>query len=747
MSFYLIPSASYQMQQKMKKQKGGKSKHKSHKHSRASQKESGSISEPTSSKASLSSESTSSSISKIPPQVPAMEELNEVGADEVVSNTDVASLPASPARASSTSAFSIANQFWSNTDKLNRSSSQVSGKSNDSLSILSNKSADTTNQKFRANSDQYSSPKDLNISPKASDSNLNLSRNARQPSVVSTLSQDSMKEDRSKLRSPAIKIPSLKIPKFNLIIDLSVINSSQGIKENFYSPAFQLFRYNSFLELLNEHHRDDPINFATLRLQSLFKFILRHRSCKDLSISGQTYDVSYYEGILAHQLTCVRRFLRNLIRMQTEDRQKLAVKNCEELIMINFTNYVRYLVNLPDSLEVVLDELDNIIRTHYHFKHVFKVIGNALYTLKKVDTGEAISSNFKESLTLQSVTKVSYEYILLEMYLIHILAKLNNNSIIGSRIAKHLFEVYVERKKAENDDLVKVLFFNSSFSTQYSWFLALTIPFVRLIETDIYNEDKNLINAPDAYDEAEKDAEKDTFFKLDRELAKNYFSFLGFKDYELYKNSTPKELVQLLRNVERRSPVVEGVAKKRLPNPNATVSYGPRNFEHYSKSLMHLPSESFDLVHSRDIALNVTPRSYSIVLKQFYRILRVGGILEFPLFLLGEDAITKIQDMNSSYFPKRAKFMDLDLAEVFDLVPDIPQAFLRELSTLFGEENVRYGMVLLSSVNDMNSFLETQICFRLFEMLGKIDEFCSSKEVVGPNEAVHYLFYLTAKKC
>lgn len=553
-----------------------------------------------------------------------------------------------------------------------------------------------------------------------------------------------------------INAPRFELPKFRPLTDLSIMNSLSAIKNHFFNPTFQVFRYNNYLDILSDHHLSDSINFATVRNHSLLKFISRHKASKKErelhhGIKPKN-DIRYYEGILSYELLKCRSFLRRLIRMQScEELLRSTIISSEELLQANFINYVRFLVGLPTVLPVPPEHLDEILATHYKFKSFFSEMSDALYTLKKDGYGDEVSTAASDlDLLLQAITKVSYEYILLEKYHIHILVKLNNNYLIENRITKHLFTLFDLNMKLENMESLKVLNYNTFFSAQYSWYLAITIPFVRVFEANVFNEHRGLVNDREAYYNHynETSARKETFKELDHELFRSYFKHLDFKDYNSYNSLSRKDLVLIHKTIENKSDKYRGLG---LDDPSSSFSHKPMNFEYYSKSLSTIASETFHVIQTRDITIQLTPLNYKVILSEFHRILKKGGILEMPLFKSGDQAFQHREKSKRSEFQDLSKIMDVEVASHFDLIPRFIETLFGELSTLFGPKNVKFSPALLSSQTEVNSFLFKHIGQSLYEIIGDIDGFCSRFADDGtPNpedeEALHYYFYIRAEK-
>lgn len=97
--------------------------------------------------------------------------------------------------------------------------------------------------------------------------------------------------------------------------------------------------------------------------------------------------------------------------------------------------------------------------------------------------------------------------------------------------------------------------------------------------------------------------------------------------------------------------------------------------------------------------------------------------------------------------------MNLNLLEHFNMIPDFLQAILKELSNIFGEGNVKYHVSLLNSIGELNCFLAKHICFQLFEMFGRLDEYSAKFTNVDDTnlrdineDGMYYYIYIRAHK-
>lgn len=554
-------------------------------------------------------------------------------------------------------------------------------------------------------------------------SNTDLEITASEDSIQRTVDTIYAKESLQSNQIPYIPITTL-----------SFLNDPAKLGIHLTAPFYQILRYSLFLDIAAHHLRNDPVNFANIRLQSIINFLVRHKSSNAIKSQSDPprANIRIYEGILASELMQCRTFVRKLITLGYErDRttmnlesfhgsstlfldidysddeiSSLKVQNFvqqEELIQLNFTNLIRYIINLPvDAPTTTAEEA----MLYNQLKHLFNKINDIIYDLRKDEYGSTESGNVdtdKEFTLVQAITKVSYDFILLEMYLIHILTKFNNNSIIEEFVSKELFEVY------QKGVVPKVLFFNQQFSSQYSWYFAITFPFIRLFELSIYNEKY--------FDECAWNEAQST----SNELA-SYYNLVSFKNFAEYNKKTTKEIVDMIRS---------------LTSSNV---HKPLNFLHYSSNLLLIPDDSLNLVQSRDLLYQLNFTNYKFVLGQFHRILVKGGFLEIPITIL-----------NSGNKPNN--FLGVDFLEYFDIIPDFVTVILRELAQLFGKESVKQSIVILNPKNEVSQYIISHLGLHLFEKIGKLNEYCEyfNNDEIHEHTAkfgkdVHYYIHLRARK-
>lgn len=531
------------------------------------------------------------------------------------------------------------------------------------------------------------------------------------------------------------------VPRYKPLMDLAALNSFATMKESLFTPTFQIFRYSNYLDILGEHLGSDPINFASVRHHLLLKFIKRHRDSAELrdtvpQLLPQNDDIRQYETWLAYELFQARHFLRELIQIESSKRaNRTPIINCEELEQVNIVNYVRFVLDLPLPPPSPISELDQHLAMNYRMRLVFDQIANALVVLKREDDGSGDDSGASVALLLQAITKVSYEFILLEKYHIHILSKWNNNSVLESRVTKSLFDKRVHFLKQLSKESVKVLHYNTYFSAQYSWYAAVTLPFIRFFEANIHAEDPHLVSDKKLYYENMTQQKQTSFLELDEALYEKHFRYVDFRNYDEFKKITPDHLVTLHRGIIKDNPVNK-----------------PYNFEYYTQLLATIALGTFDVVQTRDITLQLTHLNYPVIILEFHRILKTGGFLEVPLIKFGFESWDLPSGLGTYPYPDRSDFMKLEFNDQFEIMPKFVETLFGLLSDLFGQKNVRFGILLLNAESEVNSFLLKHLALTLHEMFGELESFCAqfdendnslSKSV---DQGLHYYFYIRAEK-
>ncbi|RLV89895.1 hypothetical protein JA1_004937 [Spathaspora sp. JA1] len=402
-----------------------------------------------------------------------------------------------------------------------------------------------------------------------------------------------------------------------------------------------------------------------------------------------------------------------------------------------------------------MDELNDIEKKHYEFKSLFKRIADALYQMKRDETSDVISNerDIKTKLLLEAITKVSYEYILLEKYNIEILNKFSDNNILEQRVLKYLFEKFHDRVKVHNPESTKVLLFNTFYSIQYGWYLAVACPFVRVFETNVYAEDKNLIANKSAYEEVEMKTSKRDFSQSDQMLFDIYFKKLMFSSFQEYKTMSSEKLIKLLKLIDNQSPKYSRMNRHEIPDPSSTFSHKPMNFEYYSDGLATIESNSFDLIISPDLPLQVTSENYRTIIGEFHRILKPGGMFETKSMQFGSKSIEEfLSKHKDGGYPRSWDFDDFNLEFFYDVVPKFVEAILEELNSVFGTGNVKFTVLLICANSEVNNFLIKFSGLKLFELAGKFNTYCSMFEEQGDSmkldndSSVHFVVHIRARK-
>lgn len=551
--------------------------------------------------------------------------------------------------------------------------------------------------------------------------------------------------------------PNSTIPPFHTVIDLSLFNSYDGIKQNLLNPQYQVFRYNNFLSLMSEYHPSDAIYFAKIRNQSLLKFIVRHKRAKAVVDKHGYFDQENYRDL--HSTECIlayflyhqiRSDLRRFIKVASKNHQ---LANHEELIHTNFVNYVRYLVRLPDVDNI--DILNEEFKKHYENKQVFDIISNSLYALKHDISSDVSNENNKTTkakLLVECVTKVSYEYILLEKYRFDMISKYNVNHLITRRPLMELFGLYKTNVTLNHKESLKVLLFNASNSAQYGWYLAITVPFVRFVETSIYAEDMGGLQDYNVYQKFEQATIKTDFTKSDNELYDNSTRKLNLTTFQEYNSMSMDSLVSLSKQTENNLQNYANVDRQEIPDPASTFSHKPRNFEYYNQSIASIPSNSFNLIQTSDLPYEIKRENYKTILHEFHRILKPGGSLITDSIHFGsKSTIDFLREHTKGNFPKAWNYIDFSVSQHFEVIPNFVETILIELNSIFGKGNVKFGISLLSSLSEVNYFLAKFGGLKLFEMIGKLGEYCNYFEddetVKSQHESsVHFCVHIEAVK-
>lgn len=726
MNFYIVPPILFQEQQKLKKKKHAKRKGKSRL---------GSVSEQGRSSKSTASTRSIHSISEI-------EQANDSESESLLTRRSGILGSASGKSIDLVSNASLLNlhnfeEGITPTSSLAMNiDSRQRAKRDSALSLVH-----SNNSVFNS---LHSTRKDtVAQNRKISFSQVPAASTASEPPSVSVPPRDHL---RRTMHSKSI-VSKFEIPKFELIMDLSILNDYLIAKNHFYNQLILETRFSTYLNLISDYQPSDPINFSVVRAESLLKIIKRHglnhieRSA--VNEIKHVEDVRYYEGLLFYELMQCRNFIGELLLAESKNNSKKeTILFNETLLQLNFANYVWYVLCLPNISLNDQTGLDEVVSKHYHFKSIFFEVRSALYDLNMENYSEDVSSSVASTnLFMQSVTKVASEFVMLENYLIHILGKFGGNSPIDSRVAKHLFSLYDLNIKLGNSESLKILHYNMLLSDRFSWDLAINVPFVRVFEMNINNEFKDSINDLQAYlnqSYTEGNAGKVTFHDKDKSLFDQYFTTLDLKDYEHYQSMTGSEFVNLQKTTSEHMHISSMLSDK-LNNHY----HKPPNLEYYTDSLFSIASNTFHVINCRDAYFQFTTTNYKVVLREFYRLLKSGGILELPLFIPGDSLIDTMMQKKSSLtgaqFPAPKHIHNF----VFSIC--------EELNSLFGTKNVKFSEVLLSPQNSISAFWVKYISFLTNDAYGDVNTFCAKHHLgdiseIQNAEDKHYYCYIRAEK-
>lgn len=733
MNFYIVPPILYQEQQKMKKKKHENRKGKS-------QLDSSSERGQTRSSKSINSSRSIHSISEV-------DQAGEFG--------EKSSLTRHNGNLGSSSSKSI--DIASNVSRLNlsllpeggipTSSSAMnidlkpSSKQGSILGLLHSNNSVLTGHSARRDASYR----------KMSFSQVPTASTAVEPPSISTIPGENFKGPINSRRSINFKgtahskslVPKFEIPKFEFITDLSILNDPVTARRYFYNQLILETRFLAYLESLSEYQLSDPINFAGVRAESLIKLIKRHGQ-NHLERSAENKlkhveDIRYYEGLLFYELMQCRTFVGQLLLAEsTNNSEKEPLLFNETLLQLNFANYVWYVLCLPNISLNDQTSLDEVVSKHYHFKSIFFEARNALYDLNMENYSEdASSSAAGTNLFMQSVAKVTSEFVILETYFIHILCKFGGNFPIDSRVTKHLFSLYDLNVKLKNPESLKVLHYNTLLSDRFSWNLAIKVPFVRVFEMSINNEFKDSINDLQAYLK-QSHTGKINFHDKDKSLFDQYFKMLNIRDYEHYRSMTGHDFVDLQKSASQHmhmSSMLDDNTNKHFQKPP--------NLEYYTDSMFTIASNTFHVINCRDAYFQFTTSNYRVILREFYRLLKSGGILELPLFIPGDFLFDTMMRQR-----RAAIGADLLAPKQID---NFVFSICEELNSLFGMKNVKFSEVLLSPQNSISAFWVKYISLLSHDAYGDLNTFCANHNLgddsrIQKSEEKHYYCYIRAEK-
>lgn len=549
---------------------------------------------------------------------------------------------------------------------------------------------------------------------------------------------------------------NLSFLEYQVVSDLSIFNTWESMKKNLYFPAFQEIRYHNFLNVLSGQHKSDPVLYATDRRQSLTKFIKTFEKSHEVDYKSRIEkrnDTHYYEVILGSIMLNLRELFKEILREQfSYDETKQNLMNHDEILQVNVSNYIHFLFGLPSiqDLNIRKSQLKEMHMMHYTFKAVFEKVGEELCALKKDELVSA--ENRKEAIQYcvsDAFRKAGFEYLLLETFMLQILAKLGNNSLIENRHSKVLFDIYSGRMRSNNQESIKILNYNLRFSAQNSWFLALTVPFVKVVEMNI-SEENDLINDYKRYQENSSKVIKTDFMEQDEFLFHNYFKLLGFHDFESYRSASYRKLVKLHKLISS-SALEQQKFKIGLARNLAIPGFNkPINFQYHPQSLATLKSETFHLIQSRDLFLQLTRKNYSTILKEFHRILKSGGVLELPYLQTGSDISKEALEQGTSSISDI--YINLDQSKKFNLIPSFTRTIIKKLNHIFGSQNVKVGFSVLSCRNDIFNHLYENYGAIVHSAFDSLNDFYArysdsiENRTINKDKELFYLIHIRAQK-
>lgn len=767
MSFYIVPSMSYQTQQKMKKkdkdgEKGKKRKKRSSLETHDEVKSLQSTSSGSSSSIPRNSTSERGSNSEVTIANDESVKLNE--RDAIASPLD-----SSRQNSASSKASLVEPHTFTQRQHLGGSTSsaatKLSGGRQKSTSEASTLSGTRFSRKlsttFMNAIEQYSPSSTTRSSVVSSNSQLPLVTNSPK-SKQEALFKSSYIDGKFNASSSSLVSNTKLAPdnrstnslarEFVPIINIEQLNTFDGVRKCLYNPQYQVHRYELFINSVKEYHVSDAINFGNVRNYSLIRFISRlsktskNQDKEPSQPSEAIYEMESYFSLHAFRLRyMIRREMRKLLKEISHAGEIIAH---EELMQINFTNYIRYILELPDISTVAPENLTDELRGHYTNKDTFVEVRDKLYVLSKEEVGEGGGSSFNSTdHFLQMIAKVSNDYFLLEKYFLQILFKLDGNHPLDPKCLQRMFDLYCQNKKdvatgSSKFKLVKVLNYNTFFSAVESWYIAVLCPFLDVYESSCYAEDPDLIKDSDKYYENHRmyhEYNKSRFNSPEEDIYQGYFKHVpDFKnDFNYFKGYSPEKLVKLQEKIHEFN--------KRENNLSA---FKPMNFQYYNKSLSTIPDETFDFVQCRDLALQLTPSNYKVTLREFHRILKKGGSLEIPGIQLGGDSLKSFLNTKRDDFFKKWEMDGLNINSFFDIIPNFTEEVLRELNTVFGKCNVKYGYALLNTDVDVNMYLVQYVLWRTFEIDGKLEIYNENIGEEGRHHGrgIHFFVKIVAQK-
>lgn len=574
-------------------------------------------------------------------------------------------------------------------------------------------------------------------------------------------------------------------PPFRVLTSLAPLNTFSSARQVLLTPAYQVQRYHSFLEGLCEFHVSDPIIFANVRKNSLYRFLRRvHPAAADAGDLVASGAGALQQNIVKSELalTVASFRLRHTIRQMIQEAlaavpHRSAIVAHEELTQANFTNYIRYLLTLPPRSQVAAAAFaDADLARHYHYKEEYRRIQDELYQLRKEELGGAPADDGAVNSTdlfILAVQKILLEFILLEKYVIQIVCKFGGNHLIEGRLLERLFRLHAERAeraraaggRSEGEApavfrLTKILNYNTFFSAVLSWHLAVLSPFVDVFEMNSFGEDPAVITNLSRYLEtragggAAPGACPISSPQREQQLYDNYFSRLDFGDFAVFKEHSPERLARVQTKVQEAAAAAAGPAGGSAggsaPRASADGTGGdassphkPPNFHYYDGPLSTIPDETFDYIQSRDFFVQVHESSHAVVLRELWRVLAKGGTLEIAAIQVGGP------NLKAFLASQDGGVCDIDIPNKSNLLAGFVKTILAELDVIFGAGHVRFGFVLINTANDVNMYAITFAFVKLYELAGRIEDFCINTDDDGleaADDGIHYYIKIIAEK-
>lgn len=466
-------------------------------------------------------------------------------------------------------------------------------------------------------------------------------------------------------------------------------------------------RYKTFLNIVSGQEENDPIYYSKTRNQSIqdFTYRIRLQVCHNL---GSQYPE---DRTLGHEYLGLRSQVEAYILSKLSSEHNKSKVLSEEIIQrILYLFFEKRLVLDASGPECrhgdIPQSIDNV--------HCPSFLEECLVDQDKAEpSGETRPRGQSSQDSRQKLAKINTEFVLLEHYFIQLLEKLGNGFLIDRKIIDHLLSLFELNLKLDNPDSIKILNFNTHMTSHYSWYLAISIPFARIFEISssfslgIPSEERGIETSLQRY-----------ISELDYALFKSYFSQLSSSSF------TKKRFL-------RRSEMSE---QAEISQENAANnSTKPPNFDLFSQSLDSLPDETFHVVHSRELDFLDDTLDIHSTFREFYRILKKGGLLEIPLHIFRESSL---QLHSSSNIEKGQK------EHIKSLWTKVMTPIFASLTQFFEADKVQMSAAITSSTGELHSFISRFITLKKFDLMNIRSE---SMETDCHNEEGLFV-YLRAEK-